>query len=233
MPSVIQKLEFQLPLRKALFLPLVALILLTPWSAEIDLGLSRWFYRDGRFQASDFLDWIFHYGLIPAWIVVGSAALVWIFSYFIRCLFPWRRICLYLILVLGIGSGLFVHALLKDHWGRPRPKQIVEFGGQQPFRPYYKPNFFQQLEPSRSFPCGHCSMGFYFFSLILLGRHYRSNALFYSGWILTIILGGLLSFARLAQGGHFFTDIFVSALVMWWTAVGLYYFLFKKPLISA
>ena len=64
-----------------------------------------------------------------------------------------------------VGAGFIVHTALKDHWGRPRPKQIIAFGGEQTFRPFYSPNFFHQPEPSKSFPCGHCTMGFYFFAV--------------------------------------------------------------------
>ena len=51
---------------------------------------------------------------------------------------------------MAIGVGLFTHILLKDHWGRPRPKQVTQFGGTQEFHPFYKPNFFDQPQPSRA-----------------------------------------------------------------------------------
>lgn len=203
-------------------IPLILLALFTPWSAQMDLAISRWFYQEGYFDTSRYFSWIYHYAIFPAWIAVGLALIGWIISYFLPDWKPLRRGSLYLILVLGIGSGLFVHAILKDHWGRPRPKQIIEFGGEQTFRPYYEPRFSHSNEPSKSFPCGHASVGFYFFSFIFLGKHYQNRKLYQWGWILTFVLGSALSLARLAQGGHFLSDILVSALIMWLTAAGLY-----------
>ena len=51
-----------------------------------------------------------------------------------------------------VGAWLIIDFALKDHWGRPRPRQVKEFGGMQEFRPYYgKPNFFHQPEPQNLF----------------------------------------------------------------------------------
>ncbi|WP_068470094.1 phosphatase PAP2 family protein [Candidatus Protochlamydia phocaeensis] len=230
--SLIPKSIFSASLVKAIGFPLLILALLTPWSEQLDLKMSGWFYQNGHFSSHIFFEWVYYYGLIPGWIVVGLACLGWILSFLFHSFRQWRRIFAYLILVLAIGSGLIVHVLLKDHWGRPRPKQTTEFGGQQSFRAYYHPNFFQQPEPSKSFPCGHCSMGFYFFTFILLGRHYRRRFLYLLGLALTGGLGGVLSLSRLAQGGHFFSDIVVSAIIMWLAAFGLYHFMFRRCHLS-
>jgi lipid A 4'-phosphatase len=60
------------------------------------------------------------------------------------------------LLCVAIGPGLIINVALKDHWGRPRPRQIIEFGG--------KLEYVQPLVPAaargKSFPCGHCSVGY-------------------------------------------------------------------------
>ncbi|WP_042282654.1 phosphatase PAP2 family protein [Candidatus Protochlamydia sp. R18] len=211
-----------------IFLPLLAVLLFTLWSTPIDLAVSQYFYRQGEFDSSPITLWIYHYAIFPAWIVVGLAICGSVASIFLPRLKFFRPAFLYLILVLAIGSGIFVHAIFKDHWGRPRPKQIIEFGGAQPFLPYYKPRFNHSFEPSKSFPCGHCSVGFYFFSFLWLGKHYRSYFLYILGLFLTISLGGALSYARLVQGGHFFSDVVFSALIMWLTSIGCYQMIFKS-----
>ena len=62
----------------------------------------------------------------------------------------------FILLCVAIGPGLIVNVALKDHWGRPRPRQIIEFGG--------KFAYVQPLVPAeargKSFPCGHCSVGY-------------------------------------------------------------------------
>lgn len=208
--------------------PLLLMLLFTPQSAEWDRTVTDFFYRHGQFTSHAFFDAIYTYGLLPGWIVAGGAAVVLIGSFVFPMLKKWRSAALFLLLTLALGPGLIVHAVLKDHWGRPRPRQVIEYGGQQPFRPYYQPNFFQQTEPSKSFPCGHCSMGFYFFALALIGKHYRKKNLYYLGLFLAFSLGGLLSVARIAQGGHFLSDTLGSALIVWLTALGLYPFSFKS-----
>ena len=207
---------------------IIALILLTPWSGWIDLHISHLFFTNDHFETNAFLTFIFNYAFYPAWIVVILSILVLAASFFLPKQKKWRLPAIYLILTLAIGAGLIVHATLKDHWGRPRPRQTTEFGGMQPFRPYYDPNFSDQPEPSKSFPCGHCSMGFFFFSLAFLGLHYRKKGLYFFWMITAFLLGGVLSYVRIAQGGHFLFDTLIAALIMWLTSFGLYLLLFKN-----
>lgn len=52
------------------------------------------------------------------------------------------------------------------------------------------------------------------------------------GLFLAFGLGGFLSIARIVQGGHFITDIFASALIMWYTAYFVDYLIYKAPALS-
>ena len=62
-------------------------------------------------------------------------------------------------------------------------------------------------------------MGFYFFTVALIGMRLQKKRVFYLGLVLTIFLGAALSLIRMAQGGHFFSDVLMSALIMWLTAL--------------
>lgn len=213
-------------------LPVLLVALITPLTPAIDLFVSSQFYTKDTLQhhfvSSQCLDFIFKWGPLPTDIVAIVAAIVWLLSYcFQRCR-RYRHAAAVLTLSLAIGSGLIVHAILKDHWGRPRPKQTIEFGGSQPFRAYYEPNFFQQPTPSKSFPCGHCSVGFYYFAIAILGMRYHSKAMVWIGFALAFIFGITLSYTRIAQGGHFFSDVMVSALIMWLTPLALDHWLYLK-----
>lgn len=200
-----------------------AIIFSIPFLSWLDLKIERFFYSIGNDRVEHFVslpitDFMFNYGPLPAEILTGLSVLVLVLSYLISALKKWRNASLVLILTLAIGSGFFTHMILKDHWGRPRPKQVIEFGGTQEFRPFYQPNFFHQPMPSKSFPCGHCTMGFFFFALALVGKRVNSKPLAYLGYFLAIVLGAGLSITRMAQGGHFFSDTLFSALIMWYTA---------------
>lgn len=207
---------------KSWLVPILFMLVITPLTPTLDMAIAKFFFDRGDgfeyFVNTPFLQMIYVYGLVPAQLTVILAIFALLLSYIPRCR-SWRPHALFLVLTLAIGAGFISHTLLKDHWGRPRPKQVIAFGGQQEFRPYYRPNFFDQPEPSRSFPCGHCTMGFYFFTFILMGRRFKSHMLLYLGTALTVVLGLALSFTRMAQGGHFFSDVMMSALIMWLTAL--------------
>jgi lipid A 4'-phosphatase len=208
-------------------IPIFLWIAFTPWSTWLDLHISHSFFKNGAFVSHPFWDWLYIYGLWPGWIMTGMAFMGLTLSFF-KSYHSWRKPCLYLLLTFAIGSGLIIHAGFKDHWGRPRPRQVIEFGGLQSFRSYYQPNIGDQPEPSKSFACGHASLGFYFFALALLGTVYQSRLFYWVGLGLAWGLGSLLSMARIVQGGHFLSDTLASALIMWLTAWGLAYFLFAK-----
>lgn len=203
----------------AWILPLLFLAVITPFSPYLDLAISNHYFQPTQsFQSNDFFTFLFNYGLIPAQLLFSIAAVALFLGCFFKKWKRWHAPALVLVLSLLIGGGLIVHEMFKEHWGRPRPKQAIEFGGTQPFRPYYEPNFFHQPEPSKSFSCGHCTMGFYFFSLALVARRLNYKKTFWAALLLALALGISLSLARIVQGGHFFSDTLVSAIIMWLSA---------------
>lgn len=200
-------------------LPLIVMALITPFTPALDLRISHYFYDTTHsFPGNSFYTFLYNYGIVPGQIVFGLSAVLLFLASFFKRWSRWYAASLIMVLTLAIGSGLITHMILKDHWGRPRPKQVIEFGGTQQFRPYYKPNIFDQPETSKGFPCGHCTMGFYFFALALIARRNNNRTLFWGALIFALLLGTLLSWARIAQGGHFLTDTLASALIMWITA---------------
>lgn len=201
---------------KGVVVPLLLwFVLFTPWSAAWDLDLSRAFFDGGRFTHNAFWHFFYLYGYWPAWILFFLGLTGFILSFFKGKWRKWRTPCLYLILVFAIGSGLIVNTFLKEKWNRPRPRQVEEFGGSHPFRPYYAPGWSSSSEGLKSFPSGHASTGYYFFSLAFLGVIYKRRALYWMGLSLAWGLGLLLSLARIAEGGHFLSDTLASALIMW------------------
>ena len=203
-------------------LPLLAMALITPFTPWFDQHTAQYFYDHGsgheQFVSHPLFDFLYVWALVPGQLMAALALFVFCLSYLFKKIKPWRPHSLYLILTLAVGSGLISHALLKDHWGRPRPRQVIQYGGQQEYRPIWKPNFTQQPEPSKSFPCGHCTMGFYFFCLYFIGKRLNKQWLKRVGLALAISIGISLGITRMAQGGHFFSDICMSALIMWLTA---------------
>lgn len=188
-------------------LPLIPLLLLTPFLPQIDLACSGYFFDGVGFQETPLLRALFIYGPIFSYVatLLGMVALV---------VGRWRREAALFVLTLALGSGLLVNGILKPGWGRPRPRQIVEFGGSQAYRAWYNPNL-HPPEPSLSFPSGHAAAGFYFFSLVALGRQLQRRWVRYLGYTMVTILGSLLAYCRIAMGGHYFSDILWSGYLMW------------------
>ena len=196
------------------------LFLIYAWvSSSLDLSVSSYFFP---FKENLFLDGIYLLGPVPGWIVVIGSAI----GLFISKYKQLRPVFIYLIATLAIGSGLIVHAALKEHWGRPRPKQIVEFGGKDSFRPFYQPDFKETESKHRSFASGHVTMGFFFFTFYFIGKQFQNRRMQIFGLAFSFILGILLTYARIAQGGHFLSDAIGSMVVMFLTA----YFL--SPLLK-
>ena len=49
------------------------------------------------------------------------------------------RAIVFLVATLALGPGLLVNVVLKDHWGRPRPIDVTQFGGDQHFVAWWDP----------------------------------------------------------------------------------------------
>ena len=121
-----------------------------------------------------------------------------------------------LLLALALGPGLVVNVVFKDHWGRARPAQIAAFGGTQRFTPPFVPS--DQCATNCSFPAGDPAMGFVLVAAAFLARPRRRRAAAAGA----LGLGAVLGIVRMAQGGHFFSDVLASGFLVFATSWALY-----------
>jgi len=121
-----------------------------------------------------------------------------------------KRRAAFVLLVVVLGPGLLVNTLLKDQWGRARPAQVTEFGGQAQFTPPWVIS--DQCKRNCSFVCGDCSVGFVLLALAFVSRRPRL------WWAIGLSVGGLFGFMRMGQGGHFFSDVIFSFYAIYFTA---------------
>ncbi len=186
---------------------------------DLDRTIAGRFYSadKGWFLAREPLwAWLHHYGTIPGLVLTIASLIGWGAGRFVSALAPLRRPCMVVALTSIIAAGLLVNAVFKQYWGRPRPDQTIEFGGQWQYRHVLPPG-----TPGKgaSFPCGHCTMGFVFLSMAVFYRRNKLLACFGIGT--GIALGTLLSAARVVQGAHFLSDTVWSLGFITMTATAL------------
>lgn len=162
---------------------------------------------------------LYDYGTLPAAIISGIALLGYILSMFKERWKNWSQCCLFIILLAVVGPGIVSNLLLKEYWGRPRPRSVEELGGTYKFEPVLT---IDNSSSGKSFPCGHATMGYFFIGgFFLLRRYHRSWAFFFL--IFGLCLGFFMGVARMCQGGHFFSDVIWSGAIMYFVAMALYY----------
>ncbi|HRO49112.1 MAG TPA: phosphatase PAP2 family protein [Hyphomicrobium sp.] len=116
--------------------------------------------------------------------------------------------CGFMIAVLVMGPGVVANLILKDNVGRPRPRDVIEFGGNKEFSPALVPS--QECAKNCSFVSGEASSMFaLFFGLALAVPRYRRQ-LFVAGVTIGLLAGGV----RIIQGAHFFSDVLFAGVFM-------------------
>lgn len=117
---------------------------------------------------------------------------------------PGTRRPLCLLLAFAIGPGLLVNGLLKAFWGRARPVNIAEFGGTDPFTSAWA--FSKACISNCSITSGEgASAAWMVLVLLLVPPQWRAL-----GALLVVPYAVLLSWNRIAFGGHFLSDVILS-----------------------
>lgn len=118
------------------------------------------------------------------------------------------RVTLFLASSLAIGPGLIVNTLLKENWGRARPSQIRDFGGDAVYTPPWL--LTDQCDGNCSFTSGHGALGFWVVAFaFLVPRRHRATAM-----AAALVFGSGVAFVRIIQGGHFLSDTLWSAVIV-------------------
>jgi lipid A 4'-phosphatase len=134
-------------------------------------------------------------------------------------LIPGRAIVVMLV-TLALVPGVFANLVLKEHWGRPRPMAVVEFGGAEHFRPWWDPR--GDCPKNCSFVAGEPSGAFWTLApAALVPPQWRAFA-----YGAAFVFGSAVGLLRMAAGAHFFSDVvFAGALafLVIWIAHGWFY----------
>ncbi|CAA7616563.1 putative undecaprenyl pyrophosphate phosphatase [Magnetospirillum sp. LM-5] len=193
---------------------------------QIDLSVAAWFYAPEQYvfpaRSAPFPEWIRKSMPVVLFAVAGAVAILWLAGEAMRRVFLGvsRRVAAFLLLSLALGPGLVVNLILKDNWGRPRPSTLMEFGGKAT---YVRPLMISdQCDDNCSFTSGHGALGFWPLAFALLAPPaWRPLAVAAS-----LIFGAVVGLVRIAQGGHFVSDVAFSAAI----TIGLILWLYRRLL---
>jgi lipid A 4'-phosphatase len=130
------------------------------------------------------------------------------------------RAAVLMIVTLALAPGLVANIILKQHWGRPRPIDVTEFGGDQHFVPWWDPR--GDCPDNCSFVAGEPSGAFWTLApAALVPPAWRALA-----GAAALAFGAGIGLVRIAGGGHFFTDVvfsgFLTFIIIWLTHGLLY-----------
>lgn len=213
-------------LATTIVLALTCFFLLVP---ELDPWISGFFYdEEHRFwlKKESFPIQLRRLGIfVPRMIAFGLIVffIARLFWPNLRKLFPLDKM-LFLALAALLGPGLLVNGILKAHWGRARPVQTDQFGGEWPFSEVWV--IANNCQNNCSFVSGEGAMSFWMLGLaFLLPLGWRKLSL----WLLAIF-AFFVSFNRIAFGGHYFSDILMSWALTFWVMVALWQLLSSDKL---
>ena len=196
---------------------------------QLDLAVSRPFFAHTNAEhypfAWRFAPWLQTSRDIGLWVgaVLVAPSVIAVMG---KLIFPRRRMlisgraAMFLILTMGLGPGLLVNVALKDHWGRPRPIDVTQFGGQQHFVAWWDPR--GDCPGNCSFVSGDVAGAAWTLAPAALAPP-QWRAVAYGA---ALALGTGMAVVRVMAGGHFVSDTVFAGIFTFliiWIVHGLIY----------
>ena len=204
-----------------------AITLLFALWPQIDLTVATWFYVPGSGFSAWRTWWVNVTYLIVArfWVLALLLFAFLLLSLLPRFRQPWRQrrtAAGYLLAVLLLGPGLLVNTVLKNHWGRPRPVHLEQFGGTTKFTPALQPS--TRCATNCAFVSGHAAAAFYLMAGYWVTRQRRYL-------VAGIGFGLFVGFVRMAMGAHFLSDVLFAGLIVYACCIALAPLFFRSKLV--
>jgi lipid A 4'-phosphatase len=190
----------------------ILLGLLFHFVPEIDLVVSSWFYnpQEGFFWAESFLFKAIEFALEPliaAYFVVVAIVIGFKRLLHVRSLHPKHyRVLIYLVLVSVLSAGIN-RFVVKESFGRARPFQVENFGGDKKFSAAFE--IAGQCNGSCSFTSGHTTVSFLYMAFAFIAPSARKRKMRFS---IIAPVAVVISCTRVMAGAHFLSDIIFAAL---------------------
>jgi len=185
---------------------------------SLDLEFMQTFYKGPiRDTSGRMLAWYIAppFPLLQNILVKGTLLLVIpaLLALLLKLFMPQRKMLvsgrgiIFLISTLIIIPGLIVNTGLKEHWGRPRPLNVTEFGGPQHFVAWWNPT--GDCVKNCSFVSGDvAAVTWAVAPAALLPPFWRVVAIGVS-----LAAAGFVGVMRMMAGGHFPSDVIFAAAI--------------------
>jgi lipid A 4'-phosphatase len=150
------------------------------------------------------------YPMVTVFILAVLAVII--FGWYQRK-FAWVRGGIFVCACFIIGPGLLVNTTLKNHWGRPRPRNTALFLGDHTFqRPWV---ISHACKKNCSFVAGDSSVAFTFLSLaflpsIVAQRRRRKKVI-----VAVTVFSAINAFFRVSSGAHYFSDVVIGLILIY------------------
>ena len=196
---------------------------------ELDLRVARYFHAFEDAGHNTFAFRIYppvlrarDIGLWVGTLLIAPA----VASLVIKLILPRRKLLMsgraivFLIATMVLAPGLLVNVLLKDHWGRSRPIDVTQFGGNEHFVAWWDPR--GDCPANCAFVSGDVAGAFWTIAPAALAPP-QWRALAYGA---ALALGTGMAVIRVMAGAHFPSDVIFAGvftfLIIWITYALIY-----------
>ena len=194
-----------------LFANFALILILITVGPSFDLFFSAVFYKgNGEFMLQSYYPFVVLVReiLLPAvliyilFIPVFSRFFLPINKMYFKYVFTSKQL---IFIWSAVLLNTLVIALLKNLWGRARPGDIKELGGEENFSTWYE--ITNACSTNCSFVSGDAAVGF---SIIILYFVTKNTKYL----LVSLFFGLLFGVVRISEGGHFLSDVVFSALIV-------------------
>lgn len=199
------------------YLLFIVLSLFLAFYPPVDIFISDFFYsQENKFLVKHYLtskeyfyEYIIRRIILPliVFVLLFFPILLKFFPFLISKLriFHMRNIDIFFIWLSAIIISFFINVVLKNGWGRARPNDILEFGGEKNFSAWWQ--YSNECLSNCSFVSGDSGVGFF---IAVLYYIHRNNKILY----MSLLVGLIFGLVRIGAGAHFLSDILISFLVV-------------------
>ncbi len=186
---------------------------------SLDITVSGLFFgQDGKFIATE-SDWFIYFTrkmllpLLALLVFFVPIAAVFKQIYFKEKILNIHvREWVYLFSCLIVGTGVVVNSIFKNLWGRARPNDTIQFGGQEPFTiPWLNVDY---CSTNCSFVSGDVSFFTLSLAVLIIFNKTSWNTFAYASIL-------LISLLRIMEGDHFLSDTVMSFIITYVIIMGL------------